>query len=68
MTLRVEAIGARIVVQVAREKMVQIMFESFNVAGLYAVEQAVLSLYAMGRITGVAVDIGHGKIGRHCVL
>ncbi|CAM6095009.1 unnamed protein product [Calypogeia fissa] len=48
--------------KVARERMVQIMFESFNVAGLYAVEQAVLSLYAMGRITGVAVDIGHGKI------
>lgn len=43
--------------------MVQIMFENFNVSGLYAVEQAVLSLYAIGRITGVAVDIGHGKIG-----
>ncbi|KAG6551646.1 hypothetical protein Mapa_006732 [Marchantia paleacea] len=46
----------------SREKMVQIMFENFNVSGLYAVEQAVLSLYAIGRITGVAVDIGHGKI------
>ncbi|BBN12521.1 actin-related protein 7, plant [Marchantia polymorpha subsp. ruderalis] len=46
----------------SRERMVQIMFENFNVSGLYAVEQAVLSLYAIGRITGVAVDIGHGKI------
>ncbi|KAL2635429.1 hypothetical protein R1flu_006908 [Riccia fluitans] len=46
----------------SREQMVQIMFENFNVSGLYAVEQAVLSLYAVGRITGVALDIGHGKI------
>lgn len=43
--------------------MVQTMFETFNVSGLYAVEQAVLSLYAVGRITGCTVDIGHGKIG-----
>jgi actin-related protein 7 len=49
--------------KLARERMVQTMFETFNVGGLYAVEQAVLSLYAVGRITGVAVDIGHGKIG-----
>jgi actin-related protein len=47
--------------------MVQTMFETFNVGGLYAVEQAVLSLYAVGRITGVAVDIGHGKIGNHAI-
>jgi actin-related protein len=64
MALRVEAMAAWVVRQVAREKMVQIMFESFNVAGLYAVEQAVLSLYAMGRITGVAIDVGHGKVGK----
>lgn len=43
--------------------MVQTMFETFNVSGLYAMEQAVLSLYAVGRITGVAIDVGHGKIG-----
>lgn len=43
--------------------MVQTMFETFNVSGLYAMEQAVLSLYSVGRITGVAVDVGHGKIG-----
>lgn len=47
--------------KVAREKMVQVMFETFNVTGLYAVEQAVLSLYSVGRISGCAVDIGHGK-------
>ena len=49
--------------QVAREKVVQIMFETFNVTGLYAVEQAVLSLYSVGRISGCAVDVGHGKTG-----
>jgi actin-related protein len=51
------------VFQAAREKMVQIMFETFNVTGLYAVEQAVLSLYSVGRISGCAVDVGHGKTG-----
>lgn len=39
------------------------MFEKFNVSGFYATEQAVLSLYAAGRISGCTVDIGHGKIG-----
>ncbi|KAK9110349.1 hypothetical protein Sjap_018409 [Stephania japonica] len=45
-----------------REQLVQMMFETFNVQGFYASEQAVLSLYAVGRISGCAVDIGHGKI------
>ncbi|KAJ7515082.1 hypothetical protein O6H91_23G070200 [Diphasiastrum complanatum] len=45
-----------------KEKTVQIMFETFNVNGFYAVEQAVLSIYAVGRISGCAIDIGHGKI------
>jgi actin-related protein 7 len=45
-----------------REQLVQLMFETFNVSGFYASEQAVLSLYAVGRISGCTVDIGHGKI------
>lgn len=45
-----------------RERLVQLMFEKFNVSGFYATEQAVLSLYAAGRISGCTVDIGHGKI------
>ncbi|EFJ35653.1 hypothetical protein SELMODRAFT_80115 [Selaginella moellendorffii] len=44
------------------EKTVQLMFETFNVNGFYAVEQPVLSVYAVGRISGCAVDVGHGKI------
>lgn len=42
----------------SREKMAQIMFESFNVSAFYIAMQAVLSLYASGRTTGVAVDSG----------
>jgi actin-related protein 7 len=45
------------------------MFEKFNVSGFYDSEQAVLSLYAVGRISGCTVDIGHGKIGiSSCIL
>ncbi|KAL0381984.1 UNVERIFIED_CONTAM: Actin-related protein 7 [Sesamum calycinum] len=38
------------------------MFEKFNISGFFASEQAVLSLYAVGRISGCTVDIGHGKM------
>jgi len=43
-----------------REKMTQIMFETFNVPKLYISIQAVLSLYASGRTTGLVVDSGDG--------
>ena len=43
-----------------REKMAQIMFETFNVPGLYISIQAVLSLYASGRTTGIVMDSGDG--------
>ena len=43
-----------------REKMAQIMFESFNVSAFYVAMQAVLSLYASGWTTGVTVDSGEG--------
>lgn len=49
--------------QAVREQLVQLMFETFNISGFYSSEQAVLSLYAVGRISGCTVDIGHGKIG-----
>ena len=41
-----------------REKMAQIMFETFNVPGLYIAIQAVLSLYSAGKFTGIVVDSG----------
>jgi len=43
-----------------REKMVQIMFETFNVQSCYVSIQAVLSLYASGRTTGIVLDCGDG--------
>ena len=43
-----------------REKMAQIMFETFNVPGLYIAIQAVLSLYSAGKFTGIVADSGEG--------
>ncbi|KAG5402386.1 hypothetical protein IGI04_016993 [Brassica rapa subsp. trilocularis] len=43
-----------------REKITQIMFETFGVPKLYVANEAVLSLYASGRTTGIVVDSGDG--------
>ena len=43
-----------------REKMAQIMFETFNVPGLYIFIQAVLSLISSGKVTGIVLDSGDG--------
>ncbi|EPY35935.1 actin, other eukaryote [Angomonas deanei] len=43
-----------------REKMTQIMFETFGVPAMYIGIQAVLSLYSSGRVTGIVLDAGDG--------
>ena len=43
-----------------REKMVTIMFETFQVKNVYVALQAVMSLYAAGRTTGLVADSGDG--------
>ncbi len=43
-----------------REKVVQMMFDTYNVPDAYVAIQAVLALYASGRTTGIVVDSGYG--------
>ncbi|XP_071106290.1 actin, cytoplasmic-like [Haliotis cracherodii] len=43
-----------------REKMAQIMFEGFSIPAFFVSVQAVLSLYASGRTTGIVLDSGDG--------
>lgn len=41
-----------------KEKIGEIMFETFNACGLYIEKPGVLSLYAAGKFNGIAVDLG----------
>ena len=41
-----------------KEKMAQIMFETFKIPGLYIANQTALSLYAFGKFTGIVIDSG----------
>jgi len=43
-----------------RDTAAQILFETFNVPALFTSIQAVLSLYASGRTTGIVLDAGDG--------
>lgn len=42
-----------------REKMVQLMFETFSVPSFYVTTQNVLSIYASGRTTGLSCNLGN---------
>eukprot|EP01083_Nonionella_stella_P155645 503051_1 len=41
-----------------KEKLTQIMFETFNVPAMYLANDAVLALYASGRTTGIVLSSG----------
>ena len=43
-----------------REKMTEIMFDTFNVPSLFISISSVLALYSSGRTTGIVVDSGEG--------
>lgn len=44
-----------------REKMMQVMFERFQIPALYIANQAVLARYASGYTTGLVLDSGEGS-------
>ncbi|KAJ7934461.1 beta-actin [Mycena leptocephala] len=48
--------------------MTQIMFETFNVPAFYVSIQAVLSLYASGRATGIVLDSDDSFSLPHAIL
>ena len=52
-------------VQADREQITQVLFESFNLDGLFLCDAPVLALYAVGKVTGCVVDVGHDKSGRN---
>lgn len=43
----------------SREKMTQIMFETFNVPSFYVQDQGVLALLSSGKSTGIVIDCGY---------
>ena len=43
------------------EQMMQIMFETLNVPGLYLLDSSLASLYACGLVTGLVIDIGYNS-------
>ncbi|OXA41987.1 actin [Folsomia candida] len=46
--------------KINREKLTQIMFETFNLPAIYLSNQGVLSVYAAGRTNGIVLDCGDG--------
>ncbi|XP_069776360.1 actin-like protein 7B [Narcine bancroftii] len=43
-----------------REKMAEVLFETFGAPSIHVADQSVLSLYSSGCITGLVVECGHG--------
>lgn len=46
-----------------KECMMQLLFEQLNVSGAFFAEEPVLALYAVGKVSGLVVDVGHAGTG-----
>lgn len=51
----------------SREKTIQIMFESFSIAGFHTSFQSLLSLYTAGKTTGLVFESGDGCSYSSCI-
>lgn len=51
-----------------RERLAALAFERFNVASLFVADAPVLALYALGRLSGTVVDIGHDGVAVAAVV
>lgn len=45
-----------------REDIARILFEKFNVPAVFVASEAPLALYALGRRTGLVLELGHGVV------
>lgn len=48
--------------RVTREKLMQLVFEEFRVENYFSMDAAVASLYAIGKTSGIVVDVGYDKV------
>lgn len=48
--------------RLTRERLTQLMFEQFNVSSYFTTDAATASLYAIGKSSGIVVNVGHEKI------
>jgi actin-related protein len=50
------------------EETIKLLFETLNVPALYLVDQSLASLFGVGIITGIVIDIGHTYTSVVCIV
>lgn len=45
-----------------RERLAKLFFETFNVTNYFSIDAAVASLYAVGKTSGIVVDVGYDRV------